>query len=52
MHHGKGIPAKTHGPLGYRIIVERDRCGTTALQVITVGQESRNNFQTDIYICL
>lgn len=51
MHCGKGIPAKKHGPPGNRVTVEWDRCGTTALQVITVDKESRNNFQTDVYIC-
>lgn len=52
MHHGKVIPAKKHGPPGNRVTVERDRCGTAALQVTTVDQDSRNNFQADGHLLL
>lgn len=52
MQHGKNIPAKKPGPPGNRITVEWDRCGTTALQVITVEQDSRNYFQTDGHFLL
>lgn len=52
MQHGKVIPAKKPGPPGNRIAVEWDRCGTTALQVIIVEQDSRNYLQTDGHLLL